>query len=37
MVRTAGETVMWIDLLEGTGWLSLVCGGLATLMALTLR
>jgi hypothetical protein len=34
---TAGETVMWVDLIQGLGWLSLVCGGVASLMAVTLR
>ncbi len=25
---------MWVDLIEGIGWLSLACGGVATLMTL---
>jgi hypothetical protein len=37
LVGTAGETVMWVDLIEGIAWLSLVCGGVASLMAVTLR
>jgi hypothetical protein len=29
--------MMWVDLLEGLGWLSLACGGVTALMAVTLR
>jgi hypothetical protein len=37
LVGTAGQTVMWVDLIQGLAWLSLVCGGVVTLMAVTLR
>ncbi len=29
--------MMWVDLIQGLALLSLVCGGVAALMALTLR
>jgi hypothetical protein len=29
--------MLWVDLIQGLGWLSLVCGGVAALMAVTLR